>query len=48
MSGDKSQVQCCKEQYYPGTWIIKSMNQCKVEVFKEEMGRVNIDVLGIG
>ena len=46
MSGGKSQVQCCKEQYYRYL-IIKSMNQCKVEVVKEEMGRVNTDILRI-
>ena len=42
---DGSKVQCCKEQYYIGTWNVKSMNQGKSEVVKQEMTRVNI--LGI-
>ena len=47
MSGDRSKVQCCKEQYCIGTWNVMSMNQGKLEVVKQEMARVNIDVLGI-
>ena len=47
MTGDGSKVQCCKEQYCIGTWNIRSMNQGKVEVFKQEMARVNINILGI-
>ena len=47
MSGDESKIQCCKEQYYIGTWNARSMNQGKLEVVKEEMTRVNIDILGI-
>ena len=43
--GDRSKVQCCKEQYCIGTWNVRSMNQGKLEVVKKEMGRVNI--LGI-
>ena len=46
-SGDRSKVQCCKEQYYIGTWNVKSMNQGKLQVVKQEMARVNIDILGI-
>ena len=45
--GDISKVRCCKEQYCIGTWNVRSMNQGKLEVVKEEMARVNIDVLGI-
>ena len=45
--GDGSKVQCCKEQYCIGTWNVKSMNQGKLEVVKQEMANVNIDVLGI-
>ena len=45
--GDGSKVQCCKEQYYIGTWDVRSMNQGKLEVVKQEMARVNIDILGI-
>ena len=47
VSGDESKVQCCKEQYCIGTWNVRSMNQGKVEVVKQEMARVNIDLLGI-
>ena len=45
--GDRSKVQCCKEQYCIGTWNVRSMNQGKLEVVKQEMARVNIDILGI-
>ena len=47
LTGDRSKVQCCKEQYYIGTWNVKSMNQGKLQVVKQEMARVNIDILGI-
>ena len=46
-TGDRSKVQCCKEQYCIGIWNIRSMNQGKLEVVKQEMTRVNIDILGI-
>ena len=46
-TGDGSRVRCCKEQYCIGTWNVKSMNQGKLEVVKQEMARVNIDILGI-
>ena len=36
MIGDGSQVQCCKEQYCIGTWNVRSMNQSKLEVVKQE------------
>ena len=45
--GDGSKVQCCKEQYCIGTWNVRSMNQGKLEMVKQEMARVNIDILGI-
>ena len=45
--GDGSKVQCCKDQYCIGTWNVRSINQGKLEVVKQEMARVNIDVLGI-
>ena len=45
--GGESQVQCCKEQYYIGTWNVRSMNQGKLDVVKKEMARVNINTLGI-
>ena len=47
MIGGRSKVQCCKEQYCIGTWIVRSTNQGKLEVVKQEMARVNIDILGI-
>ena len=45
--GDRSKVQCCKEQYCIGTWNVRSINQGKLEVVKQEMGRVNVNILGI-
>ena len=47
VTGDRSKVQCCKEQYCIGTWNVGSMNQGKLEVVKQEMAKVNIDILGI-
>ena len=48
VTGDRSKVRCCKEQYcIPGTWNVRSMNQGKLKVVKQEMTRVNIDILGI-
>ena len=46
MTGDGTKVQCCKEQYCIGTWNVRSMNQGKLEVVKQEMARVNSDILG--
>ena len=46
-TGDRSKVRCCKEQYCRGTWNVRSMNQAKLEVVKQEMAKVNIDILGI-
>ena len=45
--GGESKVQCCKEQYCIGTWNVRSMNQGILEVVKQQMARVNIDILGI-
>ena len=47
VTADTSKVQCYKEQYCIGTWNVKSMNQGKLEVVKQKMTRVNIDILGI-
>ena len=47
VTGDRSKVRCCKEQYCIGTWNGRSMNQGKLEVVKQEMTRVNVDILGI-
>ena len=47
VTGDRSQVQCYKEQCRIGAWNIRSTNQGKLEMVKQEMARVNIDILGI-
>ena len=47
VTGDRSKVWCCKEQYCIETWNVRSMNQRKLEVVKQEMARVNVDILGI-
>ena len=47
VTGDRTKVRCCKEQYCRGTWYVRSMNQGKLEVVKQEMARVNVDILGI-
>ena len=46
-TSDRSKVQCYKEQYCIGTWNVRSMNPGKLEVVKQEMARVNINILGI-
>ena len=46
-AGDRSKVQCCKEQYCIGTWNVRSMNRGKLGVVKQEMARVNVDILGV-
>ena len=43
----EARSKCCKEQYCIGTWNVRSMNQGKLEVVKQEMARVNVDILGI-
>ena len=47
VTGGKSKIQCCKEQYCTGTWNVRSMNQGKLEVVKQEMARMNIKTLEI-
>ena len=47
VTGDGSKVQCCKEKYCIGIWNVRSMNQDKLKVAKQEMARVNIDILAI-
>ena len=47
VTGYRSKVRCYKEQYCIGTWNVRSMNQGKLELVKQEMARVNIDILGI-
>ena len=47
VTGDRSKVPCCKEQHCIGTWNVRFMNHGKLEVVKQEMARVNIDIIGI-
>jgi len=47
VTGDGSKVPCCKEQYCIGTWNVRSMNQGNLELVKQVMARVNIDISGI-
>ena len=47
MTHDGSKVQCCKEKHCIGTWNVRTLNQGKLEVVKQEMARVNIEILGI-
>ena len=47
VTGDRNKVQCYKEQYCIGTWNVRSMNQGKLEVIKQEIARVNVNILGI-
>ena len=47
VNGDKSKVWCCKEQYCIGTWNVRFMNQGKLEVVKQEVAKVNIDIFEI-
>ena len=47
VTGDRSKVRCFKGQHCLGTWNVRSMNQGKLEVVKQEMARVNLDILGI-
>ena len=47
VTGDRSKIRCCKEQYCIGTWNVRSMNQGKLEVVKQEMARVNVNILEI-
>ena len=47
VTGDRSKVWCCKEQYCIGIWNVRSINRGKLELVKQEMARVNIDILGI-
>ena len=47
VTGNRSKVRCCKEQYCIGTWNVRSMNPGKLELVKQEVARVNINILGI-
>ena len=47
VTGDRSKIRCCEKQYCIGTWNVRSMNQGELEVVKQEMARVNVDILGI-
>ena len=47
VTGDRTKVQSCKEKYCIGTWNVRATNQSKLEVVKQEMARINVDILGI-
>ena len=47
VTGDRRKVHCYKEKYCMGTWKVRSINQDKLEMIKQEMARVNIDILGL-
>ena len=47
VTGDENKVRCYKEKYCIGTWNVRSMNQGKLEAVKQEMARVNVNILGI-
>ena len=47
VTGGRSKIRCWKEQYCIGTWNVRSMNQGKLEVVRQEMARVRVDILGI-
>ena len=47
VTGEESKLRCCKEEYCIGTWNVRSMNPGKLDVVKQEMERINIDILGI-
>ena len=47
VTGDRSKVRCCKEEYCIGPWTVRSMNQGKLEVVKQEMVRVNVNIQAI-
>ena len=45
MFSEESKVQCCKRQYHIGTWNVRFMNQGKLDMIKQEMARVKINIL---
>ena len=47
VTGDRSKVQCCKDQICTETWNVMAMNQGKLEVVEQMTTRVNINILGI-
>ena len=47
VTGDRSKIRCSKEQYFIGTWNVRSINQGKLEVVKQDMAMVSVDILGI-
>ena len=47
VTGDGSKIQCCKEQHCIGTWNVRSKNQGKLEVVKQDIARLNVNILGI-
>ena len=47
VTGDGNKIQCCKQQYCIGTWNVRSMNKGQLEVVKQEMARLKVDIQGI-
>ena len=47
VTGDRSKIQCCIEKHSIATWNVRSMNQGKLEMVKQEMAKVNVDILEI-
>ena len=47
VSGNESKIRCYKEQYCTGSWSVRSMNRGKLDVVKQEMARVCINILGV-
>ena len=47
VSGGESKVECYKEQYCIGTWNVRSLNQGKLDIVKQEMASMNINIIGI-
>ena len=46
MTGHVNKVRWCKEPSCIGTWTVRFMNQGKLEVVKQRMARVNVDIKG--
>ena len=47
VTGDGSKVRCCKEQYCIGNYNVRSVNQGKLKVVKQQIARMNVGILGI-
>ena len=45
VSGGETKVQCCKQQYCTRTWNVRSLNKGKLDMVKQEMAGLNINIL---